>query len=461
MTPAVYALVSALLVLMLAGIRLMISPRTAAAGNRLGAVAVLAAVAVVLVQQNAVSLRVLALSLVVGTALGLLLALNVTTLRIPQFVALLNGTGGLASLLVAVVVAYEQPGAAMVDRIACVLAILVGGVTFSGSMVAAGKLEGRIRQQPVTLPAHSVMSLLLIAVMAGCAVAFALTHGPVREWIGLGAAAVSLVFGVVFAIRIGGADMPITISLLNSYSGLAVAVCGFAIRDILLIASGGIVGAAGLWLTRIMCRAMNRSLMDILTGRTAYAAGPKAAPAQPAGPPAPAKAADDSARVVELLRSAKRVIVVPGYGMALAQAQQQVKKLYDTLCARGADVVFAIHPVAGRMPGHMNVLLAEVDIPYEKLRELDDINPQFAQTDLVLVIGACDVVNEAAITAKGTPIYGMPVLHAHEAKAVVICNLDTRPGYSGVPNPLYARPNVTLLLGNAAKTLERLLALAG
>jgi NAD(P) transhydrogenase subunit beta len=249
--------------------------------------------------------------------------------------------------------------------------------------------------------------------------------------------------------------MPITISLLNSLSGLAASVCGFAVGDVLLIAVGAVVGASGLILTRIMCRAMNRSLADILTGMTSVAQDTRSEIITPSAEKGKAFASEEEtfAAIANILAEARSVIVVPGYGMALAQAQNRVKELYDLLEQKGVSVKFAIHPVAGRMPGHMNVLLAEVDVPYEKLFELDDINPEFSSTDAVLVVGACDVVNPMAITAEGTPIYGMPILHVHEAKHVIVCNLDEKPGYSGVQNPLYEKEHVILAFGNAEETI--------
>ena len=268
-------------------------------------------------------------------------------------------------------------------------------------------------------------------------------------------ALISGFFGVTFAIRVGGADMPITISLLNSLSGVAGAIAGMAIGDPLLVAVGGVVGASGLLLTQIMCRSMNRRLVDILLGRTSAA---PAQAARPAPPDAQAPARQEAEETPDrLLRSARRVILIPGYGMAIAQAQRQVQQLAQWLERNGAQVDFAIHPVAGRMPGHMNVLLAEADVPYEKLREMDDINPEFADCDVAVIIGANDVVNPAANEAEGTPIYGMPVLDAGRAKHVVVCNFDRSPGYAGVPNPLYDRENTVLLLGDAADTVKQLI----
>jgi NAD(P) transhydrogenase subunit beta len=259
--------------------------------------------------------------------------------------------------------------------------------------------------------------------------------------------------------------MPITISLLKSTSGVAASICGFVVDDAFLVAAGAIVGAAGLILTRVMCAAMNRSLLQVLAGATvASASAPASTMASSQGSFPQENSASPIEREkpvtfdpVESLLEAQRVIIIPGYGMALGEAETHVRDLYEVLERRGKDVKFAIHPVAGRMPGHMTVLLADVDIPYDRMVQLETINSDFARTDVVLIVGACDVVNPAAITAKGTPIYGMPILHAHEAKRVIICNADTKPGYSGIENPLYSRDNVVLLLGNAASTLEKLL----
>ncbi len=461
-----YELISAAVVLVtLLGIRLLSSPRTSVAGNRLGALAMLFAIAAVLLHNDIIDMPLLIAGLLVGSVIGAALSVRVTMLKIPQFVALLNGLGGLASLLVALVVLFEQYDRLDgVNLLAGQLAIIVGGVTFSGSLVAAGKLDKRISQQPLVMRGHSALSLQLIIVMAVLAAAGPFEGRGESIVIAVAAALVSLAFGAIFAVRIGGADMPITISLLNSYSGLAASICGFAVNDYMLIAIGAIVGAAGLILTRIMCRAMNRSLMDILTGRTSYAKGTSAvasAPEECVGtgtlPRTQESVEERLSRIARTLDGADRVIFVPGYGMALSQAQGKVKELFDLLVGRGKDVRFAIHPVAGRMPGHMNVLLAEVDVPYDRLYELEDINPEFASTDVAVIVGACDVVNPSAITAEGTPIYGMPILLVHEAKNVVVCNLDTKPGYSGVDNPLYGRENTILMLGNAEETLTSII----
>lgn len=455
-----YEIVSCVVVvLVLLGIKLLSSPATAVLGNRIGALAMLGAILAVLVHKEAIELKLVAGALIVGATIGALFSARVTMLKIPQLVALLNGFGGLASLIVAFMVLNNAgTGNTLQNLIASQLTIAVGGVTFGGSLIAAGKLDKRISQLPVVFRGQSLMNFLLIAAM--CAVMGKTVFYDSSYYFLLAYAmiALSLIFGVVFAVRIGGADMPVTISLLNSLSGLAASVCGFAVADPLLIAVGAIVGAAGLILTRIMCRAMNRSLVEILTGRTSVSG--KTEEAKTADmPPANRVSTEIMSpeqkikEIAHILLQAKKVVIVPGYGMALSQAQGRVKELYDALESKGSEVKFAIHPVAGRMPGHMNVLLAEVDIPYEKLYELDDINPLFPETDAVLVVGACDVVNPNAITAEGTPIYGMPILHVHEAKKIIVCNLDEKPGYSGVDNPLYRQGNVLMALGNAEEIL--------
>jgi NAD(P) transhydrogenase subunit beta len=455
-----YEIVSAaVVVLVLLGIRLLSSPKTAVAGNRIGALAMLGAIVAVLVHRGTIDLPLIIAALIVGGIIGAVFAARVTMLKIPQLVALLNGFGGLASLLVAFVVLYtahdSMEAITMINIITAQIAIAVGGITFSGSMIAAGKLDKRISQLPLAFRGQSALSVFLLLAMIWITVAAAFADSVGIVLCALAMIVLSTIFGVVFAVRIGGADMPITISLLNSLSGLAASVCGFAVGDVLLIAVGAVVGASGLILTRIMCRAMNRSLADILTGMTSVAQDTRSEIITPSAEKGKAFASEEEtfAAIANILAEARSVIVVPGYGMALAQAQNRVKELYDLLEQKGVSVKFAIHPVAGRMPGHMNVLLAEVDVPYEKLFELDDINPEFSSTDAVLVVGACDVVNPMAITAEGTPIYGMPILHVHEAKHVIVCNLDEKPGYSGVQNPLYEKEHVILAFGNAEETI--------
>jgi NAD(P) transhydrogenase subunit beta len=359
------------------------------------------------------------------------------------------------------------------EKVTAVLGLIVGGVTFSGSLVAAGKLAAKINQRPIIFERQSAINNLALIVTMVLGVSAIVSDGTGMVVYAVLVLIGSLAYGVLFTIKVGGADMPITVSLLNSFSGVAASISGFAIGNPLLIAIGAVVGASGLILTQIMCRAMNRTLGQVLAGKTTVlhpAHGQKAAagsagpsrPVQPGGAPAqaPPTAAEPAPagepNYIGIARSAKSVIVVPGYGMALAQAQGDVKALMDRLEAGGAEVKVAIHPVAGRMPGHMNVLLAEVDVPYDKLYEMDQVNDEFAKTDLVIVVGANDVINPAANTAEGTPIYGMPILNVHEAKHVIIFNYDTKPGYAGVDNPLYEPSDkVTLLLGDAATTVRK------
>lgn len=458
----IYIIISIVLAaLVLLGIKLMSSPRTAVLGNQLSAFSMFAAVLLVLWANDILSTPLLWIAIAIGSVAGYLIGVKATMIQMPQMVALLNGLGGGASALVAAAEIIDNYGSmSTFSQISSQLALVVGGVTLSGSLIAAAKLDRRMSQRPVRLPGHGLLANGSIIAMIALAAATLQPGAPILS-LSLFVLLLSLFYGYLFAVRVGGADMPITISLLNSLSGVAGAIVGFTIGEPLLVAVGAIVGASGLILTQIMCKAMNRSLASVLSGATGKpsAAKPQAAPAKTTAQPAatePAKV-EQKQSSGDILRAAKRVIIVPGYGMAIAQAQGHVKSLMDALTAAGTDVRFAIHPVAGRMPGHMNVLLAEVDVPYELMCEMDDINPDFPETDVAIVVGSCDVVNPAANTAEGTPIYGMPVLNVEQAKHVLVCNLDTKPGYSGVDNPLYEMPHVELLLGDAKESLDRLL----
>jgi NAD(P) transhydrogenase subunit beta len=466
------AVALALVVGFLGGIRLMNSPRTAVFGNLLGAACMFAAIVLTLTKHAVIGTGLLWGSMAVGAAIGALAALKAAMVQMPQMVALLNGLGGAASAIVALSVLQGGAGELnLTNRLSCGLALAVGTVTLSGSLLAAAKLTGWVRQRPVILTGHAALMALTFAAMLALALSASVTTDSWRM-IALPAAAVAAAaYGLLMTLRIGGADMPVTISLLNASSGLAAAIAGFAMVNPLLVAVGGIVGAAGLLLTQAMCRAMNRSLIDVLSGRTTVLApapiglpptppGVRSAEAEseplPESPPSPAPARRGLADAAAILRAARRVIIVPGYGMALAQAQQGVRQLMESIESYGAEVAFAVHPVAGRMPGHMHVLLAEVDVPYDKLWGLDQANEAFPQTDVAIVVGANDVINPAAQTAEGTPIYGIPILIVAAAAQIIICNLDRRPGYAGVPNPLYDDPRVVLLEGDASKNLEQL-----
>ena len=457
---AYYIICGVLVAGVLGGIAIMSRVKTAVAGNALSAVCTAAAIFVTLYKYHLLTQAGLWICLALGLAVGLVGAYRVKMIQMPQTVALLNGFGGAASALVAAVSLVEGLNG-IFSLVTAGLALAVGMITLTGSLIAAGKLQKLISQRPVVWKGHSVIVGSSIVLTLATVILTAAPMVPVFVSILL-CAVCSGFFGVAFAIRVGGADMPITISLLNSLSGVAGAIAGMAIGDPLLVAIGGVVGASGLLLTQIMCRAMNRHLGDILLGKTSAPAKKKqAAPAavtaeEPAAQPV-REAACAETSPAEILRQAKDVIIVPGYGMALAQAQQTVKQLADLLESRGAQVRFAIHPVAGRMPGHMNVLLCEASVPYEQLYEMEAINGDFKDCDVSLVIGANDVVNPAANTAEGTPIYGMPVLNVADAKHVIICNYDLKPGYAGVENPLYQRgEGVSLLLGDAKDTLQTL-----
>ncbi len=467
-TTTLYIVYSLLTLMVLVGIWMMSRVELAKRGNSLSAIAMLLAVCVSLWLAGTSSLLGILCSICVGTALGLRFAYRVQMIQMPQMVALLNGLGGAASALVGGLFLLTQDGTQTqylsFNMGSALLAIVIGLITLVGSLVAAGKLHRLLAQKPVVYPGHQILSALSIGLCVG--VVFVGYSGGANEGIGLSMTCLAVLspiaFGWLFAIRVGGADMPITISLLNSLSGLAGAIAGLATGDIFLVAVGGIVGASGLLLTQIMCRAMNRSLTAILfakdnSPKTKQAEAPKA---EVITKPEPTQAVAPQDDLGVTLHAARNVIIVPGYGMALSQAQSDVYALAEKLKAQGARVRYAIHPVAGRMPGHMNVLLSEAGVDYEEQVAMDDINDDFKTSDLVVVIGANDVLNPAARHAEGTPIYGMPVLSVDEAKEIVICNFDLSPGYAGVPNPLYTRAEgVHLLLGDAKESVRELIRL--
>ncbi|NLG38231.1 MAG: NAD(P)(+) transhydrogenase (Re/Si-specific) subunit beta [Clostridiales bacterium] len=458
-----YALCGALTLGVLAGIAMMSRVRWAAAGNLLSAGCVAAAIALTLWRGGIIGDTLLWICAGAGLVAGLAGAWRVAMIAMPQTVGLLNGLGGAASALVAYVALIDGPPIGIFGQSAAAVALIVGTATLSGSLVAAGKLQRLLPQQPVRGRARQLITLVSLLSALALAALIPALDGASQIAAALICAAASAALGAAFAVGVGGADMPITISLLNSLSGVAGAIAGMAVSDPLLVAVGGVVGASGLLLTRIMCRAMNRPLVGILAGGAiapkrengeALRPEPEDAPG-PEPEDAPAGGPDEAAA---LLAEARFVIIVPGYGMALSQAQERVRELADWLERDGREVLYAIHPVAGRMPGHMNVLLCEVDVPYEKLREMDEINPRFAQCDVALIVGANDVINPAANTARDTPIYGMPVLDAARARRVILCNYDTKPGYAGVENPLYSDPRALTLTGDAKETLEAILA---
>jgi len=448
-----YLIASALFIL---GLRGLAHPRTAVRGNFLGAFGMLLAVVVTLVDQRMVGYGVIAAGLAVGALIGVVVALKIQMTAMPQLVALLNGFGGGASVLVAGAASTEARLATGLPPVeittAAVASGIIGAVTFWGSLVAFGKLQGVISERSVHLPAHQTLNALLATAAILLGIWEVAAH--VTGWNYVGVVAVSSVLGIMLTLPIGGADMPVVIALLNSYSGLAAAATGFVLSNNVLIIAGSLVGASGIILTQIMCKAMNRSLPNVLFGVMEPGNAGAAHDDIYAGKVKSASAED----VAILFETARRVVIVPGYGMAVAQAQYAVRDLANLLESRGIEVDFAIHPVAGRMPGHMNVLLAEANVPYDKLKEMDAINPSFEQTDVALVIGANDVVNPLARTDPACPIAGMPILDVDKARTVVVIKRSLSPGFAGIPNPLFAADNTLMFFSDGKEAVLQLIA---
>ena len=445
-------------VLFILGIKGLSHPKSAVRGNLMSAAGMLIAVVVTLLDKDIVSYELIIAGVVVGGLIGAILAVKIAITAMPQLVALFNGFGGGASVLVAGAVLL---GALLVDelpsfdfRVAVAASGIIGGVTFWGSLVAFGKLQGLISQNPVLFTGRHVVNSLLGLVTLGLGAWFVVQPSSTElYWAVLGVASV---LGILLVIPIGGADMPVVISLLNSYSGLAAASTGFVLNNNILIIAGALVGAAGMILTNLMCKAMNRSLPNVIFGGVGIAVTGSAAGDDIYAGHVKSATAEE---VAVLLESARRVVIAPGYGLAVAQAQHGVRDLTNLLEAHGTQVEFAIHPVAGRMPGHMNVLLAEADIPYDKLREMDEINPTFKETDVVLVIGANDVVNPVARNNEtSNPIAGMPILDVDQAQVVVVIKRSLSPGFAGIPNPLFAADNTLMFFGDAKKAVAELVA---
>ncbi len=455
--------------LFILGLKRLSSPATAPQGNRLSAVGMLVAIVATLLSQQILSPLVLLVGLVIGGGVGVVLARRVEMTGMPELVAAFNGLGGLASVGVALAEGARLVGGAEQTSpiVAAVLGlcVLVGSVTLSGSFVAYGKLAGKLSGNPISFKGIRVLTLLLAVASLGLIAYYALesTSGTqslvLRDSVHLSVfilfelTVLALVLGLTTTLPIGGADMPVVVSLLNAYSGLAAALTGFVLGNTALVVSGALVGASGLILTQIMCDAMNRSLLNVLAGGFGGGDGGESSTSNAAGGSIQETQADD---VAVSLAYADRVVVVPGYGMAVAQAQHQVRELADVLIGKGVDVRFAIHPVAGRMPGHMNVLLAEANVSYDLLAEMDEINGEFDRTDVVLVVGANDVVNPAARTDTASPIYGMPILDVDKASQVVVLKRSMRPGYSGVENALFFAPNTRMLFGDAKASISSL-----
>lgn len=468
--------------LFILGLKRLGSPRTARAGNRLAAIGMLIGVVAALLSERILNPVELASGLLIGGAIGIVLARRTALTEMPELVAVFNGFGGAASALVAGAEAMRfvtestswdgqfgvfpgtptEAGAFAVteqvfgvgEGLIVALSVLIGAVTLSGSFVAVAKLRGRLGGG--AFPGIRLLSIVIglgtLASLAAAAVTA--TVFPTVGWFVVALAAVAvlaLVLGVLLVLPIGGADMPVVVALLNAYSGLAAGATGFVLGNYALVISGALVGASGLILTQIMCKAMNRSLANVLLGGFGATSASVASGGDSDQPPVRPTTADD---VAVMMAYAGRVVIVPGYGLAVAQAQHEVRELAELLEAEGVEVSYAIHPVAGRMPGHMNVLLAEANVPYDQLIEMDDINPEMAQVDVALVVGANDVVNPGARDDPGSPIYGMPIIDVDHAGQTIVLKRSMRPGYAGIENPLFFKPNTQMLFGDAKESIK-------
>ena len=440
-------------ILFILGLKGLTSPRSAVRGNMLGATGMLLAIVATLVDRQIVSFEWIALGVAIGAAIGIVWALKVQMTAMPQLVAAFNGFGGGASALVAAAAAL-MPGAIegvpeIQLQVSVSLSGFIGAATFSGSLVAWAKLQGLLRWQPrgwVLQSASSGSAVIGVALGAYYSVE------SEALWAFGGLCAAALAYGWLLTVAVGGADMPVIIALLNSCSGLAAAATGFVLANNVLIISGSLVGASGFILTQIMCKAMNRSLWDVLRGDLGEAAA--SSPAEDVYTGRTKSSSPDEAAL--LFDTARVVTVVPGYGMAVAQAQHAVRDFANLLESRGTEVRYAIHPVAGRMPGHMNVLLAEADVPYDRLYDMDSANPLFAETDVAIVLGANDVVNPAARDEPSSPIYGMPILEVDKSQVVVVIKRSLSPGFAGIPNLLFTRDNTVMLFADAKKAMQDL-----
>jgi NAD(P) transhydrogenase subunit beta len=444
-----YVLAAALFIF---GLKLLGHPSSARKGNLLSAIAMLIAIVVTMFDQDIVSYQLIGIAMLAGSLLGVLAARLIAMTAMPEMVSLLNGIGGLASLFVAWATVAGNSALSTFVMIVTYLALLIGGVTFSGSLIAWAKLSERITGRSVTFVGQAAFNSALVVAIIFTAYLFVAQPTMMADYhidfsiVLYTAMGFALLFGIMLVLPIGGADMPVVISLLNSYSGLAACAAGFALQNNILIIAGSLVGASGIILTNIMCKAMNRSLTNVLfSGFMSVTKTDMVIEGE-----VKALSADDAYYVLE---AAQSVVVIPGYGMAVAQAQHAMKELQKLLEANGAEVAYAIHPVAGRMPGHMNVLLAEADVSYEQLFEMDEINKRIQNFDIAMVIGANDVVNPAAREMKGSPIYGMPVINADLAKNVFVLKRGMASGFAGIDNPLFFKPNTRMIFGDAKETL--------
>ena len=447
---AVYLVSAALFFI---GLKRLSSPATARSGNALASAGMLTAVVVTLLDRSIVSYELIAVGILAGAVVGGVLARTIRMTAMPQMVAVFNGLGGGASALIAasefVRLRETADGIPNDVAVSIMLGTLIGLVTFSGSLIAFGKLQEIMTTRPITFPLQNVISgLLFLGVLA--MIGYSIYDPQVGVFAGLAAAC--LLLGVLLVVPIGGGDMPVVISLLNSYSGLAAASAGFVLGNPILIVAGALVGAAGMILTLIMTKAMNRSIVNVMFG--AFGAVAPGAAGESAGPRSVREVTASDAAIS--LAYARKAIFVPGYGLAVSRAQHQLKELGDLMADKGVEVKYAIHPVAGRMPGHMNVLLAEAEVPYDRLYDLDQINDEFDSTEMVLVVGANDVVNPAARDNEGSPIYGMPILNVDRAGHVLVLKRSLNPGFAGLDNDLFYKENTLMLFADARQSLTDL-----
>ena len=436
-------------------LRFLSSPKHARRGNWVGGVGMIIAIGTTLALDGISNWALIAVGGLIGSVVGLVGARTVKMTAMPQMVALFNGVGGGAAALVALAEFHVSSGdLAGEEIVSIVLSALIGSISFAGSMVAFAKLQELLSGRPIVFTGQNVVNAAVL--LGSAALGIALIAGADQQWVLIALIALALVFGVMFVLPIGGADMPVVISLLNAFTGLAASATGFVLNSLLLIVAGMLVGASGTLLTLMMAKAMNRSIGNVLFSAfgQVQAAGANGARADD-GRTVRATSPED---VAVQLSFARKVVVVPGYGLAVAQAQHDVRQLAELLEEKGIDVAYAIHPVAGRMPGHMNVLLAEANVPYDQLKEMDEINPEFPQTDVALVIGANDVVNPAARSDPASPIYGMPILDVDKAASVVVMKRSMAPGFAGIDNELFLEPQTTMLFGNAKDSIVKLIA---
>jgi len=445
----VYILCAFLFIL---GLKLLSSPATARRGNQLSSLGMLLAVVVTLAGNELLSFQWIAVGVVAGALIGALAARLVAMTSMPELVALFNGFGGLASLLVAWFEYRSDPDLITFTAATVFISVLIGGVTFTGSLVAWGKLSERLSGRPLLFPGQHLVNILAVVALLAGGVMFSMAPAA-NEPIFHAILCVTALLGILLVIPIGGADMPVVISLLNSYSGLAACATGFVIQNTVLIVTGSLVGASGIILTRIMCKAMNRSLANVL-----FSGFGSAASGGTSGTETREAKSVTAGDAYVMLEAARSVVFVPGYGLAVAQAQHAARELGDLLEANGAEVRYGIHPVAGRMPGHMNVLLAEANVPYDQLTEMDAINPTMDTVDVCVVIGANDVVNPAALSEESSPIYGMPIIEAHRARTVIIMKRSLGVGFAGIGNDLFYKDNSRMLFGDAKASLQALIA---